>query len=124
MPENGISGGFGVSEDSVYRSLKKFLEHGGEGFFGADGRKGRAHKICGSRRERIQAKLDKGQSVNSIAKEEGVRESATRYLLRGLTGRRTIWPTCLMKLKQLFPAQTYDSFTKLPHIHYTRSKEF
>jgi len=44
-----------------------------------DARHGKAHKIVGGRRERIQAKLDKGQSNYSIAKEEGVRESAIRY---------------------------------------------
>ena len=33
----------------------------------------------GECRERIQLKLDKFQSVYSIAKEEGVRESAIRY---------------------------------------------
>jgi transposase-like protein len=31
---------------------------------------------------RIQSKLDKGKSVNSIAKEEGVAESAIRYGLK------------------------------------------
>ncbi|MFO8053781.1 MAG: helix-turn-helix domain-containing protein [Bacteroidales bacterium] len=70
---------FHVSEDSVYRYYKKFKAQGEEGFFGADARRGKAHKITGERRIRIQAKLDKGQSVNSIAKEEGVRESAIRY---------------------------------------------
>lgn len=70
---------FNVSEDSVYRYHKKFIEQGGQGFFGDDARKGKAHKITGERRLRIQAKLDKRQSVNSIANEEGVRESAIRY---------------------------------------------
>ena len=70
---------FNISEDSVYRYHKKFKEQGEQGFFGDDARKGKAHKITGERRVRIQAKLDKGQSVNSIAKEEGVRESAIRY---------------------------------------------
>jgi len=70
---------FNVSEDSVYRYHKKFKEQGEHGFFGDDARKGKAHKITGERRVRIQNKLDKGQSVNSIAKEEGVRESAIRY---------------------------------------------
>ena len=70
---------FGVSEDSVSRSYKKFKEKGEAGFFGSDARKGRAHKIVGDRSIRIQSKLYKGQSVNSIAKEEGVRESAIRY---------------------------------------------
>jgi len=70
---------FGVSEDTTYRYYKKFVEKGEAGFFGDDARKGKAHKITGSCRQRIQAKLDKGQSVNSIGKEEGVRESAIRY---------------------------------------------
>jgi hypothetical protein len=70
---------FHVSEDSVQRAYKKFVEKGEAGFFGDDARKGTAYKICGDRRLRIQAKLDKGQSVNSIAKQESVRESAIRY---------------------------------------------
>ncbi len=70
---------FHVSEDSVQRAYKKFVDKGEEGFFGHDARKGTAHKITGDCRLRIQVKLDKGQSVNSIAKQEGVRESAIRY---------------------------------------------
>jgi transposase len=73
---------FGISEDSIYRYYKKFLEEGAAGFFGDDARHGTAHKIVGERRVRIQKKLDKGQSVNSIAKEEGVRESAIRYAVK------------------------------------------
>ena len=73
---------FNVSEDSVYRYYKKYKEQGEEGFFGDDARKGTAYKICGDRRQRIQAKLNKGQSVNSIAKGEGVRESAIRYQIK------------------------------------------
>ena len=42
----------------------------------------KAHKIIGERKLRIQSKLDKGQSVNSIAKEEGIRESAIRYSIK------------------------------------------
>lgn len=70
---------FGISEDTVSRAYKKFVTQGEAGFFGDDARRGHAHKILGERKERIQAKLDKGQSVNSIAKQEGVRESAIRY---------------------------------------------
>lgn len=70
---------FGISEDTVSRAYKKFITHGEAGFFGDDARRGHAHKIVGERKDRIQSKLDKGQSVNSIAKEEGVRESAIRY---------------------------------------------
>lgn len=71
---------FGVSEDSVNRYYKKYIEQGEEGFFGVDKRLGgKAHKIVGEKRIRIQQKLSKGRSVLSIAKEEGVRESAIRY---------------------------------------------
>ena|SRR6266542_2853949 len=70
---------FHVSEDSVQRSYKKFVEQKEAGFFSDDARKGTAYKITGECRIRIQHKLDKGQSVNSIAKEEGVQESAIRY---------------------------------------------
>lgn len=70
---------FNVSEDSVSRSYKKFIEEGAVGFFGGDARKGKAHKLTGELRERVQSKLNKGQSNYSIAKEEGVTESAIRY---------------------------------------------
>lgn len=70
---------FHVSEDTVARSYKKFVEQGESAFFGRDKRKGTAHKIIGERKDNIQRKLDKGQSVNSIAKEEGVLESTIRY---------------------------------------------
>jgi hypothetical protein len=73
---------FGVSEDSVHRSWIKFKKEGETGFFGYDARHGHAHKIVGERRDRIQRKLDKGRSVNSIANEEGVQESAIRYQIK------------------------------------------
>jgi transposase len=74
-----IERAFGVSEDSVSRALKKFETKGETGFFGPDARHGKAYKITGSKREQIQTKLDTGQSNYSIAKEEGVSESAIRY---------------------------------------------
>jgi hypothetical protein len=77
-----IERAFAVSEDSVSRAYRKFVEKGEAGFFGPDARHGRAHKIVGERRDRIQAKLDTGQSVYSIAKEEGVRESGIRYAIK------------------------------------------
>ena len=55
------------------------MEKGEAGFFCDDARKGTAYKITEDCRLRIQATLDKGQSVNSIAKQEGVRESAISY---------------------------------------------
>ena len=72
---------FQVTPDSVARWHKKYVREGGDGFFGHDARQGKAHKIIGEKRQRIQSKLDKGQSVNSIAKEEGLRESAIRYAI-------------------------------------------
>jgi hypothetical protein len=77
-----IERAFGVSEDTVGRAYKKYVTKGEAGFFGPDARHGSAHKIVGDRRARIQEKLDRGQSVNSIAKEEGVRESAIRYAIK------------------------------------------
>lgn len=75
-----IQRSFHVSEDSVRRYYKKFEKEGPMAFYGAVARKGsRSHKIVGLRAERIQKKLDKGQSVLSIAKEEGVAEGAIRY---------------------------------------------
>ena len=73
---------FHVSEDSVQRAYKKYVNEGEAGFFGKDNRKGTPHKIIGEKKQRIQNKLDKGQSVNSIAKQEGVRESAIRYQIQ------------------------------------------
>jgi hypothetical protein len=82
---------FHISEDSVQRAYKKFVEKGEAGFFGDDARKGTAHKLTGDRRLRIQNKLDKGQSVNSIAKQEGVQESAIRYgIKQGYLKKRQI----------------------------------
>ena len=73
---------FHITEDVVARAYKKFVEKGEVGFFGPDGRQGTAHKISGERRERIQARLDKGMSVNRAAKQEGITESALRYAIK------------------------------------------
>ena len=82
---------FHVSEDSVQRAYKRFVEKGESGFFGDDARKGTAYKITGDLRLRIQHKLDKGQSVNSIAKQEGVVESAIRYgIKQGYLKKRVV----------------------------------
>ena len=72
---------FGVSIDSVRRSYRKYKDRGASGFFGPDARKGKAYKMVGKLVERIQSKLDKGQSNLSIAKQEGVSESSIRYHL-------------------------------------------
>jgi hypothetical protein len=81
---------FGVTPDSVARWHSKYLKEGADGFFGHDARQGKAHKIVAEKRQRIQSKLDKGQSVNSIAKEEGLRESAIRYSIKAGHLKKTI----------------------------------
>ena len=73
---------FHVSSDSVARWYNKFEKKGTEAFYGEDARKGTPYKIIGKKRDRIQSKLNKGQSVNSVAKEESVRESAIRYQIK------------------------------------------
>ncbi len=77
-----IERGFHVSESFVQRYYNKFLKHGPSAFFAEKHTKGVPHKIIGDKHRRIQQKLDKGQSVNSIAKEEKVRESAIRYQIK------------------------------------------
>lgn len=77
-----IQRAFHVSEDSVSRAYKKYKAEGESGFFGLDARKGTAHKLVGSKLKRIQRKLDKGKSVNSIAKEEGISEGSIRYRIK------------------------------------------
>jgi|SRR5580692_2651905 hypothetical protein len=73
---------FQISPETVKNWHRKFVERGADAFFGEDVRKGgTAHKIIGDRKLRIQKKLDKGQSNLSIAKEEGVAESAIRYAI-------------------------------------------
>lgn len=59
---------FGVSEDSVYKSVKRLKEKGESGFFETNQNGGRKPKLMGDLLERIQASLDKGESSYSIAK--------------------------------------------------------
>lgn len=72
---------FGVSSDSVRRWKKIFQNGGNKAIFRTDGRRGHSHKLIPEVLERIQGKLDKNQSVNSIAKEEGISEGAIRYAI-------------------------------------------
>jgi len=72
---------FQVSTDSVRRWKKRLKEEGEEAFFGEEKRHGRSHKLVPEVLERIQSKLDKGQSNYSIAKEEGISEGSIRYAL-------------------------------------------
>ena len=73
---------FGVSDDSVSRSVKLYKEKGEAGFFGEDGRKGKAHKMLPDRISRIQKQLDKGINVNQIAKKEKISEGTIRYWIK------------------------------------------
>lgn len=73
---------FGVSEDSVSRSLKKFRNNKERAFFSQDNRHGHSHKLRDEVKEQIQKKLDRGQSVNSIANEHNVAEGTIRYAIR------------------------------------------
>lgn len=69
---------FHLTPDFVGRAYKKFKDEGEQAFFSKDNRHGYCHKIFGEKKDRIQKKLNHFQSVNSIAKEEGLRESAIR----------------------------------------------
>lgn len=73
---------FGVSEDSVIKSVKLYKEKGGQGFFEGDGRHGKCHKMLPDRVERIQKMLNNGMSNYSIAKKEKISEGTIRYALQ------------------------------------------
>jgi hypothetical protein len=70
---------FHVSTDSVRRWKRVLLDQGEEAFFNNEKRHGRSHKLLPDVLERIQAKINTGQSVNSIAKGEGISEGSIRY---------------------------------------------
>lgn len=73
---------FGIPVDSVKRYLLKLRNEGESAFFSPEKRKGYCHKIRGSVSESIQRKLDKGESVNAIAKQEGITEGSIRYSIK------------------------------------------
>jgi transposase len=72
---------FCVTEDFVGRALRIYRKEGHSGLYNQQ-RKKIANKLYGKLLEAIQKKLDTGQSINSIAKEEGVTEGAIRYQIR------------------------------------------
>lgn len=72
---------FHVSVDSIRRWKKRLSSEGEEAFFNEDKRHGRSHKLLPNVLERIQLQLDKGRSVNSIAKEEKISEGSIRYAI-------------------------------------------
>jgi len=72
---------FCVTEDFVGKALRIYRKEGHIGFY-SQTRKRKANKLYGKMLEDIQVKMDKGQSINSIAKEEGVTEGAIRYQIK------------------------------------------
>lgn len=76
-----IADTFHVSTDSVRRWKKKLSEEGDVAFFKEESRHGRSHKLLPPVLDRIQAKLNQGQSSYSIAKEEGISEGSIRYAI-------------------------------------------
>ena len=73
---------FGISIDTVNRYLSKLRTEGEVAFFSKEKRKGYCHKIRGKVLTDIQKRLDEGDSVNSIAKGEGLSEGSIRYALK------------------------------------------
>lgn len=73
---------FGISVDTVTRYLSKLRKVGEAAFFSEEKRKGYCHKIRGKVLAGIQKRLDEGQSVNSIAKAEGLSEGSIRYAIK------------------------------------------
>ena len=76
-----IADTFYVSFDSANRWKKQYEEKGECVFFNLETRHGRSHKLLPHVLERIQVKLNTGQSVNSIAKEENISEGSIRYAI-------------------------------------------
>jgi transposase len=77
-----IATAFQVSLDSVGRWKKKLIEEGESAFFTEGSRHGRSHKLLPDLLARIQEKIDNGQSINSIAKGEGISEGSIRYAIK------------------------------------------
>lgn len=77
-----VSRCFGISVDTVTRYLSKLRTEGEAAFFSEQKRKGYCHKIRGKVLTSIQKRLDEGQSVNSLAKAEGLSEGSIRYALK------------------------------------------
>ena len=73
--------GFSITEDFVGKALNIYRKEGGEALYRPQ-KKRSANKIIGAVRDRIQSKLDKGQSVNSIAREESLSEGSIRHQIK------------------------------------------
>ena len=73
---------FGIADDSVRKQLARYRKGGEQAFFMEGGSENKSHKMRGELLKRIQSKLDKGQSNNSIAIQEGIREGTIRYAIQ------------------------------------------
>lgn len=80
--KSAVMRAFHVSESFVQRACKKAEDEGGAGFFSKDNRKGSNHVIVESVRQRLQELLDKGISVNAMAKQYKLNESTIRYQIK------------------------------------------
>lgn len=72
---------FGIPENSVSHQLKIYRKEGANAFFSRNHNDKKSHKLHGELLNKVQGGLDKGLSNNSIAKKEGISESAIRYAL-------------------------------------------
>lgn len=73
---------FGIPDDSVRKQLSRYRGGGEEAFYRENRSENRSHKLKGDLLKKIQDKLDKGQSNNSIAKQAGIHEGAIRYAIK------------------------------------------
>lgn len=86
-----IIAAFHVSADGVNRYLKKFLADGGDAILGNTIRKSsNSHKLFGDKLVKAQQGLDRGESMNSIAKKLKVTEGAIRYQVRTGVLKKTV----------------------------------
>ena len=77
-----ISNAFNISYDSVKKNVTRYIKEGENAFFGKDSRHGHSYKLVGKTLESIQSKLETGQSILSVAKEEEVTEGAIRAAIK------------------------------------------
>ena len=66
--QSEIVSAFMVSSSFVSSNFKRFKDKGPEAFYGVEPRHGKAHKLVGNTREKIQKMLDSGNSNYSIAR--------------------------------------------------------
>jgi len=89
-----IQRAFGVSKNSVGRSVKKYREEGAEAFFRP--RKGRGGSVITHEvKARIEELFAKGKDKREVAEELGIKYDALRKaVLQGRVGRLfSLWPT-------------------------------